>query len=347
MYKHILRPFLFLLQPESIHRIVATGIKLGFSIPGIKQLVKKSFSYTHPSLERDVFGIHFSNPVGLAAGFDKNAELFHELEAFGFSFIEVGTVTPEPQTGNPKPRSFRLTKDKALINRMGFNNNGVISARIKLEALGKRPVIGGNIGKNTATPNDDAIADYVRCFTELYQCVDYFVVNISCPNITNLRDLQDKDSLKSILIALTKLRSKQIIYKPILIKVSPDLSEQQLIDTIEIAKEVGLDGFVATNTTTSREGLETNPSKVKTIGNGGLSGKPISKRSTEVIRFISAKTNGTMPIIGVGGIISPDDALEKLDAGASLIQIYTGFIYQGPGLTKQICKAIVRKGNRN
>jgi dihydroorotate dehydrogenase len=229
---------------------------------------------------------------------------------------------------------------------MGFNNNGVIQARKKLQKREPRLIIGGNIGKNTVTPNENAVEDYVRCFTELYHYVDYFVVNISCPNISNLRDLQDKDNLRAILTALIQLRSKQKVRKPILIKVSPDLNDQQLLDTIDLAKEVGLDGFVATNTTTSRENLITSLEKVKNIGNGGLSGKPINKRSTEVIRFIAEKTEGQMPIIGVGGIMSPEDAIEKLNAGASLIQLYTGFIYQGPGLAKKICKAIVEEKSK-
>ena len=347
MYKFIFRPFLFLFQPENIHSIVSVTLKISFSVPGFGFLIKKLFFYSHPSLEREVFGIRFSNPIGLAAGFDKNAELYRELSAFGFSFIEIGTVTPKAQTGNPKPRSFRLKKDMALINRMGFNNKGVVSVRRKLENRRKNLIIGGNIGKNTLTPNSEAVADYIKCFTELYHCVDYFVVNISCPNVSNLRDLQDKDNLKSILVALTNLRKKQSSYIPILLKVSPDLNEQQLIDTIEIAKEVGIDGFVATNTTTSRDNLTTETEKISSIGNGGLSGKPINKRSTEVIRFIHARTNGLMPIIGVGGIMSTDDAIEKLNAGASLVQLYTGFIYQGPALAKKICKQIVRKSMKN
>ena len=342
MYKLIIRPFLFLLPPETVHRFVINAIKIGFKVPGVRFLVNSVFTYTNKKLERKVFGIRFKNPVGLAAGFDKNAESFEDLRVFGFSFIEVGTVTPEPQPGNPKPRSFRLISDFALINRMGFNNKGVIAAKKALEKKGKKVIIGGNIGKNTATPNHLAVEDYVKCFTELYHHVDYFVVNISCPNITSLRELQDKDNLKEILVALTKLRFKQSIYKPILLKVSPDLNEKQLNDTIDIAQEVGLDGFVATNTTTSREGLKTSKERINHIGNGGLSGAPLRSRSTEVIRFISQKTNGTMPIIGSGGIITLEDAIEKIKAGASLIQLYTGFIYQGPGLAKRICKEIAK-----
>ncbi len=342
MYRFIIRPFLFLFPAETVHHFVVNAIKIGFKVPGIRFLVKLIFTYNNYLLEREVFGIKFKSPVGLAAGFDKNAESFNDLSVFGFSFIEVGTITPEPQSGNAKPRSFRLKKDMALINRMGFNNEGVVAAKKMLEKKGRTVIVGGNIGKNTITPNHTALEDYIKCFTELYHFVDYFVVNISCPNISNLRELQDKDNLSEIIEALTKLRFKQTIYKPILLKVSPDLNEKQLNDTIEIAQKVGLDGFVATNTTTSREGLKTIEERINHIGNGGLSGAPLRNRSTEVIRYISEKTNGTMPIIGSGGIMSPEDAIEKIKAGASLIQLYTGFIYQGPGLAKRICKAIAK-----
>jgi dihydroorotate dehydrogenase len=343
MYKRIIRPILFLFKPENVHDIIIKTIKVGFKVPGIRFIVKSSFCYRDELLACNVFGIEFPNPVGLAAGFDKNAELFRELSSFGFSFIEVGTITPQFQSGNPKPRSFRLEDDEALINRMGFNNEGVLAAKKRLEKKGKRVIIGGNIGKNTATPNNQASEDYLKCFTELYQLVDYFVVNISCPNISNLRELQDKENLNGILSALTNHRTNQSKYVPILLKVSPDLDQQQLEDTVSLAQKVGLDGFVATNTTVSRDGLKMPEEKLNAIGNGGLSGSPIKSRSTEVIRFIAHKTKGTMPIIGVGGVMSPDDALEKLEAGASLIQLYTGFIYSGPGLAKSICKAIVKK----
>lgn len=343
MYKFFIRPILFLFPPETVHHIVSFVLKYSFKVPGIKKLVKKSYSYSHPSLERTVFGLKFPNPVGLAAGFDKNADLFNELDSFGFSFIEIGTVTPKPQQGNPKPRCFRLTLDEALINRMGFNNKGVSYAKKKLLLRRSKVIIGGNIGKNTLTPNESAINDYTHCFLELYPVVDYFVVNVSCPNIANLKELQDRDYLFRILTSLVNLRSKQKEYKPILIKVSPDLLDHQLEDTIDVAMELAIDGFVATNTTTSRENLKTPLSMVEQIGNGGLSGKPIAKRSTELIKKIASRTNGKMPIIGVGGIMNPEDTIEKLNAGASLVQVYTGFIYSGPSIAKSICKSIIAK----
>ena len=343
MYKFIIRPILFTLQPETIHGIVVSLLKFGFKMPLVKPIIRSIYSIKSPNLEREVFGIKFKTPIGFAAGFDKNAEFYSEFEPFGFSFVEIGTVTPKPQPGNDKPRSFRLKKDSALINRMGFNNKGVSEVKNNLRKNPKRLVVGGNIGKNTLTPNELAVNDYVQCFSELYHVVDYFVVNISCPNIANLKDLQDKDNLRSILSALVKLRSKQTIYKPILLKVSPDLNELQLIDTVDIAQEVGIDGFVATNTSTSREGLITPSNEIERIGNGGLSGKTLTQKATEVIRFISQQTQGKMPIIGVGGIMNAKDAIEKFDAGATLIQLYTGFIYEGPGLVKRICKELLTK----
>lgn len=343
MYSKIVRPILFLLSPEKIHSLVVSCIKFGFRIPGIKWSIKKLTDIKHPSLERNVFGLHFKNPVGFAAGFDKNAEVFDDFSAFGFSFIEIGTVTPKPQAGNPKPRSFRLKADKALINRMGFNNKGVEYASEKLKKRGGNIIIGGNIGKNTLTPNELAVNDYLYCFKELYDHVDYLVVNISCPNVANLRHLQDGEQLGLILDTLINERKSKKNYKPILLKVSPDLTNEQLDETIKKAVESGIDGFIATNTTTSRENLTTDPEMVKSIGNGGLSGAPLTHRSTEVIRYIHAKTSGSKPIIGVGGILTPEDAIEKINAGASLIQLYTGFIYSGPMLVKQINKAIINK----
>lgn len=342
MYAKIIRPILFLLSPEKIHSLVVSFLKIAFRIPGVKWIVRKCSTYNHPSLKREVFGLQFKNPVGFAAGFDKNAEVFQDFEAFGFSFIEVGTVTPKPQPGNPKPRSFRLKADKALINRMGFNNKGVEFASNKLKKRKGSIIVGGNIGKNTLTPNEDAINDYLFCFKELYDHVDYLVVNISCPNVANLRHLQDGEQLGKILEVLTTERKSYKIYKPILLKVSPDLSLEQLDETIAAAIQTGIDGFIATNTTTSRENLKTDKETVAAIGNGGLSGAPIAKRSTEVIRYIHQKTSGTKPIIGVGGILTPEDAIEKLNAGASLVQLYTGFIYSGPMLVKQINKALVK-----
>lgn len=343
MYSKIVRPILFLLSPEKIHSLVVNCIRVGFRIPGIKWVTKKLTTIEHPSLERDVFGLHFKNPVGFAAGFDKNAEVFDDFSAFGFSFIEIGTVTPKPQAGNPKPRSFRLKADKALINRMGFNNKGVEYAGEKLKKRKGNIIIGGNIGKNTLTPNELAVNDYLYCFKELYDYVDYLVVNISCPNVANLRHLQDGEQLGLILDTLTKERKERKIYKPILLKVSPDLTIEQLDETISKAAESGIDGFIATNTTTSRNNLTIDCEKIKSIGNGGLSGAPLADRSTEVIKYIHTKTSGTKPIIGVGGILTPDDAIGKINAGASLVQVYTGFIYSGPMLVKQINKAIINK----
>lgn len=342
MYKLIIRPILFLLSPERVHALVVLIIKFGFLIPGVKWAIKKAYSISHPNLERNVFGIHFENPIGLAAGFDKNAELINHFDAFGFSFIEVGTITPKPQPGNPKPRSFRLKADNALINRMGFNNKGLYHAKKILQHQKRQVVVGGNIGKNTLTPNNEAVSDYLICIKELYSVVDYFVVNVSCPNIKDLKSLQDTDNLRAILKALTDYRNMQSVYKPILLKVSPDLNDEQIDSNISVAMEMRLDGFVATNTTTSREGLTTSTDLVSRLGNGGLSGAPLKTRSTEIIRRIHSKTGGKMPIIGVGGIMSVEDALEKIEAGATLIQLYTGFIYQGPILAKKICKSLLK-----
>lgn len=343
MYRHLIRPILFLFKPEVVHGLVVFSLKFLFYIPGIKSLIRKLFSYNNPMLECEVFGLKFSNPVGLAAGFDKNADYINQLGAFGFSFIEIGSVTPKPQPGNPKPRSFRLTKDKALINRMGFNNKGVNHAKKRLEGYSNtRVIVGGNIGKNTATPNEDAHEDYLYCFKQLYNAVDYFAVNVSCPNVTNLKDLQNTENLRKILDVIINHRSKQDSYKPILLKVSPDLTQEQLESNVGLAIDMELDGFIATNTTTSRLGLNTDTKKVDTIGNGGLSGQPLEEKSNEVIRLIAKQTNGKLPIIGVGGIMTPANALEKIKAGATLVQIYTGFIYNGPALAKNICKQILK-----
>lgn len=342
MYTRIIRPILFLLSPEKVHYLVVFLLKIVHKIPFIPHLVRSAYKIEDKSLETEIAGIKFPNPVGLAAGFDKNATFFNEFANFGFGFIEIGTVTPKAQPGNPKPRSFRLPKDKALINRMGFNNNGLQAAK---ERLGKKRniIIGGNIGKNTATPNDIAVEDYKKCFKGLYNEVDYFVVNVSCPNISNLSKLQDQDSLENILNELVKIREMQQKNKPIFLKISPDLNLKQVDETLEIVKKSGIEGLVVANTTVSREHLVTHKEKVERIGNGGLSGLPIRDRSTEMIKYISEKTGGTLPIIGVGGIFNAQDAIEKLEAGASLIQIYTGFIYTGPKLIKRINKAILSK----
>ncbi len=343
MYKFLIRPFLFLFNPEKVHHfsftVIHTLSKIGFS-----GLFQTWYTLRDTRLEREVFGLVFKNPVGLAAGFDKDALLFNELSDFGFGFIEIGTVTPKPQDGNPKPRLFRLKTDQAIINRMGFNNKGAQEAANRL----KKPhnvLIGGNIGKNKSTPNAEAVNDYLLCLETLFDHVDYFVVNVSSPNTPGLRELQDKEPLTELLAALKRENTKLAIQKgvgekPILLKIAPDLTENQLLDIITIVANTSIDGVIATNTTLERPGL-----RAKTLADekGGLSGKPLAKRSTDVIRFLSEKSNKAFPIIGVGGIHSPEDALEKLAAGADLIQLWTGFIYEGPGLVRKINEAILAK----
>ncbi|MCD4834194.1 MAG: quinone-dependent dihydroorotate dehydrogenase [Bacteroidales bacterium] len=342
MYRNIIRPLLFLLQPETVHHLIVNFLKIGFRIPGIAYLVNKSLTVKDNRLKTMFLGIEFDNPVGFAAGFDKNAEIYNQFANFGFSFIEIGTVTPKVQAGNPKPRSFRIPQDKGLINRMGFNNKGVDYAVNQLKNKRHKTIIGGNIGKNTATSNDDALTDYVICFEKLYDHVDYFVVNLSCPNIKDLRKLQDKDSTITILNRLTKIRRSKSPYIPILLKISPDLTNDQLDDVVETFNITGIDGIVATNTTVSRENLVTNKNRIEEIADGGLSGQPLAKRSTDIIKYITDKSDGTIPIIGVGGIMTIDDAIEKLNAGATLIQLYTGFIYEGPAFVKRINKALLK-----
>ena len=294
-------------------------------------------------LEREVFGLKFENPVGLAAGFDKDAKLFDELGAFGFGFVEIGTVTPLPQQGNPKPRLFRLKQDHGLINRMGFNNSGIEAVTSKLRRNKTKLIIGGNIGKNKLTPNEDAVSDYEICFEKLFPYVDYFAVNVSSPNTPGLRDLQEKAPLTALLNRLQELNSAKDKRKPILLKIAPDLTNAQLDDIVTIVADTKIDGVIATNTTIDRNGLKTDKNKLKAIGDGGLSGKPVKSRSTEVIKYLADTSNKAFPIIGVGGIHSTEDALEKLDAGATLVQLYTGFIYEGPALIKRINKAILQR----
>lgn len=342
MYRNIVRPLLFLLQPETVHHLIVNLLKIGFKIPGIAYFVRKLSQINDNHLKTSFLGMEFDNPVGFAAGFDKNAEVYNQFSNFGFSFIEIGTVTPKAQPGNPKPRSFRIPLDKGLINRMGFNNKGVDYAVNQLKNKKHKVIIGGNIGKNTATSNEEAINDYITCYKKLYDHVDYFVVNLSCPNIKDLKKLQNKDSTISILNKLTELRKDKIPYKPILLKISPDLTNDEIDDVIETFNITEIDGIVATNTTVSRENLLTSEKRIKEIANGGLSGKPLTERSTEIIRYITQKSNGSIPIIGVGGIMSTQDALNKLEAGATLIQVYTGFIYQGPAFVKKINKTILK-----
>ena len=342
MYR-IVRFFLFLFNPEAIHHITFKLIKLAALIPGKLWAWRMIFKVTDTRLEREVFGLKFDNPVGLAAGFDKDAKLFDELASFGFGFVEIGTVTPLPQEGNPKPRLFRLKEDNAIINRMGFNNQGIEPAVARLRRRKTNIIIGGNIGKNKVTPNEKAVDDYEICFEKLFPYVDYFAVNVSSPNTPGLRDLQEKAPLTALLNRLQELNNAKEKRKPILLKIAPDLTNEQLDDIIEIVADTKIDGVVATNTTIDRSGLKTDKTKVEAIGNGGLSGKPVRVRSTEVIKYLADKSNRAFPIIGVGGIHSAEDALEKIEAGATLLQVYTGFIYEGPSLVKRINKAILKR----
>jgi len=364
MYK-LLRSILFCFDPEWVHYFSMNGLKLLCSIPGIKKLIARSFTSSPEKNIRtascgqySIFDIQFPNRVGLGAGFDKNAMYLNELEALGFGFVEIGTVTPLPQAGNDKPRLFRLPKDKALINRMGFNNDGVEvvvkrlqawrqSSVVNHESLNSpltphhsRLIIGGNIGKNKITPNEDAWKDYEKCFLALHDYVDYFVVNVSSPNTPGLRELQEKDALHKILTNLQSHNSKLKIQKPVLLKIAPDLTTEQIDDVIDLALEIKLDGLVASNTTISREQLQTTNHKLQTIGPGGLSGLPVKARSTEIVKYIHQKTNGQIPVIASGGIFTGNDAKEKIEAGASLVQVWTGFIYEGPSIVKNICKEI-------
>ena len=338
MYQKLIKPLLFRFDPEAVHYFTFTAIKLLSALPFASAIIRALYFVKDQRLEREVFGLKFPNPVGLAAGFDKNAVLFKELSNFGFGFIEIGTLTPKGQAGNPKKRLFRLQEDEAIINRMGFNNEGVDDA-VKRLKKNKNVLIGGNIGKNKITPNEEAVNDYIYCFNALFDYVDYFVVNVSSPNTPNLRALQDKEPLTHLLSTLKELNEEKNAPKPILLKIAPDLSDDQLLDIIDIVTSVKIDGVIATNTTLNREGLQ---SKHKEEA-GGLSGKPLTLRSTEVIRFLVEKSNNAFPIIGVGGIHSPDDAIEKLNAGAALVQLYTGFVYEGPAAVKNINKALLKQ----
>jgi dihydroorotate dehydrogenase len=337
MYKLLIRPLLFSMDPEKAHYFTFSAIRFLSKIPGFPALFRALYEVKDKKLEREVFGIKFKNPVGLAAGFDKDAKCYRELSSFGFGFIEIGTLTPKPQDGNPKKRLFRLLEDSAIINRMGFNNGGVDKAVERLKQ-NKNVLIGGNIGKNKMTPNENAVSDYEICFDALYDVVDYFVVNVSSPNTPNLRALQDKEPLTALLNTLQQKNQTKPKQKPILLKIAPDLTDDQLLDIIDIVNATGIAGVIATNTTISRDNLKSS-NQTET---GGLSGKPLTNRATEVIRFLSEKSGKAFPIIGVGGIHSAADAIEKLNAGASLIQLYTGFIYEGPALVKEINKAILK-----
>lgn len=342
MYKSVVKPLLFQLDAERAHHVVFDNLKRAARVPGTAALLRTLYDYQHPSLEREVFGLKFRNPVGLAAGLDKNAVLTDELASLGFGFVEIGTVTPRPQPGNPTPRLFRLPQDEALINRMGFNNDGAATVAARLRQRSNRQlIIGGNIGKNKDTPNEQAGDDYVAAFEALAEVVDYFVVNVSSPNTPGLRELQDKKPLISLLQQVQARNQARNQPRPLLLKIAPDLTNAQLDDILEIAHETQLSGLVATNTTISRGGLTTPAGQVAGYGAGGLSGRPLRERATEVIAYLHQRSQGALPIIGAGGIHSAADALEKLAAGATLVQLYTGFVYEGPGLIKQINQAIV------
>ena len=343
MYKILIRPLLFCFDPERVHYFSLGALNILFKIPFLKLIFQKLFTLNDNRLERTVFGIKFKNPVGLAAGFDKNGKHIQNLSALGFGFIEIGTITPKPQPGNPKKRLFRLIDDNGIINRLGINNDGVYTCADNLKKSNSNIIIGGNIGKNTETKNENAAKDYIENFKILHDYVDYFVLNVSCPNVSNFTKLQDVSFLENLIPKLKKINAKKEKSKPILIKISPDLNQNQLHETINLVKEHNIDGIIATNTTTSRENLNTHASKINEIGQGGLSGLPLKSKSTEVIRFIARATNNKVPIIGVGGIMSPEDALEKIEAGATLVQIYTGFIYSGPLLVKKINRLILFK----
>jgi dihydroorotate dehydrogenase len=344
VYKSLLKPFFFLLAPEKAHNLTIALLKFTLAIPIVGWLFRNFYKVEDPRLEKKLFGLTFPNPVGLAAGFDKEGKYYHAMSSLGFGFIEVGTVTPKGQDGNPQPRLFRLPKDEALINRMGFNNEGMdaLTERLK-KSRPKNLIIGGNIGKNKVTPNEQATDDYVKCFEQLFPLVDYFVVNVSSPNTPNLRALQDKEPLTQLLSTLQHLNQQKAKPKPILLKIAPDLSNSQLDDIIDIVRDTQIDGVIATNTTISRAHLNTSEADIESIGNGGLSGQPVKQRSTEVIRYLHTQSKGELTIIGVGGIASVEDAIEKLQAGASLIQIYTGLVYEGPSLVKRINKALLKQ----
>lgn len=343
MYKLLLRPIFFSFDPEKIHHFTFSLIKFTSKIPGFKSIYRSLYVVDDSRLERKLFGLTFKNPVGLAAGFDKNAVLYNELANFGFGFIEIGTVTPKGQAGNPKKRLFRLKDDKGIINRMGFNNEGLESAIEQLKKNKGKLIIGGNIGKNTNTKPADYTADYLTCFNALHPYVDYFVLNVSCPNVGSHAKLNDKDYLEELIGAVQKANNTFEKQKPILLKIAPDLNTTQLDEIIELVKTTNLEGVIASNTSTDRSGLKASEEQLEAIGNGGLSGQPIKDKSTKVIKYLSEKSNKAFPIIGVGGIHSSEDAIEKLEAGADLIQIYTGFIYEGPSLIKAINKAILKK----
>ncbi len=342
MYKLFIRRFLFLFDPEKIHYVTFSLIRFLCKVPFFSAIFRAMYLIEDKRLERNLFGITFKNPVGLAAGFDKNAVLYNELANFGFGFIEIGTVTPKGQEGNPKKRLFRLKDDQGIINRMGFNNDGLETAIVQLKKNKGKLIIGGNIGKNTQTSPQNYTNDYEECFKGLHPYVDYFVLNVSCPNVGSHEKLNDKEYLLELILAIQNLNLLEPTQKPILLKIAPDLNNNQLDEIIEIVAETKIDGIIASNTSTSRSGLKASKKHLQEIGNGGLSGLPIKEKSTRVIKYLKDTSNKAFPIIGVGGIHSAEDALEKIEAGADLVQIYTGFIYEGPGLIKQINKALLK-----
>ncbi|MFT5848249.1 MAG: dihydroorotate dehydrogenase [Psychroserpens sp.] len=343
MYKLLLRPLLFCFDPEKVHYFTFSLIRTVSKIPGLPALFRRLYVVNDTSLERELFGLKFNNPVGLAAGFDKNAVLYNELANFGFGFIEIGTVTPKGQVGNPKQRLFRLKDDKGIINRMGFNNEGLDAVVTELKKNKGKLLIGGNIGKNTDTKPEDYTKDYITCFNGLHPYVDYFVLNVSCPNVGSHAKLNDKDYLLELISAVQKTNKSFEEQKPILLKIAPDLNDLQLDEIVELIAETNLDGVIASNTSTDRTGLRASDERLTEIGNGGLSGQPIKDKSTRVIKYLSEKSNKSFPIIGVGGVHSAQDALEKIEAGADLVQVYTGFIYEGPRLIKNINKLLLKK----
>lgn len=334
----LIKKFLFRRSPEEVHYWAMAKLQAAYRNPLTRSMMRRLFSVNKPELERELWGIRFPNPVGLAAGFDKDARWINELSCLGFGFVEIGTVTPLPQPGNDKPRLFRLPADEAVINRMGFNNEGAAAAAARLAKPHERIIVGGNIGKNKVTPNEEAISDYEKAFRALYEVVDYFVVNVSSPNTPGLRALQDKEPLSRILNRLKTINRELGKNRPILLKIAPDLTDSQLDDIIDLVQETGIEGIVATNTTISREGLSSDPALVNE--SGGLSGKPLRARATEVVRYLHTKSGGSIKIIAAGGIFTAADAQEKLDAGASLVQVYTGFIYEGPAIASHICRGI-------
>lgn len=339
MYKQFIRPFLFRFDPERIHNFTLSTLGFLKRIPYLDRLIKASFRVKDKSLERQVFGLDFKNPVGLAAGLDKNGEHYNELGWFGFSFMEIGSLTPEPQTGNPRPRLFRLIEDRAIINRMGINNKGIMNAIRHIQADKPQMILAASIAKNSVSASEeDTRADYKKAFSYMYDFVDMITINVSCPNVEGLQNLQDASYLSDLLDPLLDMRASYDIYKPILVKVSPDIPDEELDDILRYCMLSGIDGIMAGNTTRSREGLVTSKEKVSEIGNGGLSGAPLYAKSLALVKYIHEKTDGRLPIVGVGGIMTPEQAKEMLDAGASLIEIYTGFIYEGPGLVKKILK---------